>query len=129
MYESFFGLGEKPFSLLPDPAYLYLSKQHEMAMTLLEYSLENKAGFCALSGPAGIGKTTLLRRLLNQMGDDVSIGSITNTHSSCGELLRWILHAFNLTDGNQTRTGQYKIFTDYLNERYARHQRTLLIID
>lgn len=129
MYESFFGLREKPFSLLPDPAYLYLSKQHEMAMALLEYSLANKAGFSVLSGPAGIGKTTLLRRLLSQMGDDVAIGLITNTHSSFGELLRWILHAFNLTDGDKTRTEQYKIFTDYLIERYARHQRTLLIID
>src|SRR3989344_8729075 len=129
MYESFYGLREKPFSLSPDPAYLYLSKQHEMAMTLLEYSLENKAGFCVLSGPAGIGKTTLLRRQLNQLGDDVSIGLITNTHSSFGELLRWILHAFNLAGGNKTRTEQYKIFTDYLLERYARHQRTLLIID
>lgn len=76
MYESFYGLREKPFSLLPDPAYLYLSQQHEMAISLLEYSLENKAGFCVLSGPAGMGKTTLLRRLLHQLGDDVSIGLI-----------------------------------------------------
>lgn len=129
MYESFYGLREKPFSLLPDPAYLYLSQQHETAISLLEYSLENKAGFCVLSGPAGMGKTTLLRRLLHQLGDDVSIGLITNTHSSFGELLRWILYAFNLADGNKTRAEQYQIFIDYLIERYARHQRTLLIID
>ncbi|MDO8705931.1 MAG: AAA family ATPase [Sulfuricaulis sp.] len=129
MYQSFYGLREKPFSLLPDPAYLYLSQQHEMAISLLEYSLENKAGFCVLSGQAGMGKTTLLRRLLHRMGDDVSIGLITNTHSSFGELLRWILYAFNLADGNKTRAEQYQIFIDYLIERYARHQRTLLIID
>jgi type II secretory pathway predicted ATPase ExeA len=96
MYKSFYGLKEKPFSLLPDPAYLYLSKQHEMAMTLLEYSLENQAGFCVISGKAGTGKTTLLRRLLNQIGNDVSIGLISNTHHSFGELLRWILQAFSL---------------------------------
>src|SRR3989344_1539930 len=74
MYETFYGLKEKPFSLLPDPAFLYLSRQHEMAITLLEYSLENQAGFCVITGKAGTGKTTLLRRLLNQIGDDVSIG-------------------------------------------------------
>lgn len=129
MYEKFFAFREKPFSLLPDPAYLYLSKQHEMAMALLEYSLENKAGFCALSGPAGVGKTTLLRRLLNQIGGDVSIGLITNTHDSFDELMRWILHAFDLTSANNSRAAQYQVFVDFLIARYARNQRTILIID
>ncbi len=129
MYESFYGLKEKPFSLLPDPAYLYLSKQHEMAMTLLEYSLENQAGFCVVSGKAGTGKTTLLRRLLNRIGDDVTVGLITNTHHSFGELLRWILHAFNLEDSGQTRAELHQIFVDYLIRQYAKNQRTMLIID
>lgn len=129
MYESFYGLKEKPFSLLPDPAFLYLSRQHEMAITLLEYSLENQAGFCVITGKAGTGKTTLLRRLLNQIGDDVSIGLITNTHHSFGELLRWILHAFRLEDGGDNRARQHRIFTDYLIGQYAKNRRTMLIID
>lgn len=129
MYESFYGLKEKPFSLLPDPAFLYLSRQHQMAITLLEYSLENQAGFCAITGKAGTGKTTLLRRLLNQIGDDVSIGLITNTHHSFGELLRWILHAFDLDDGADNRARQHQIFVDYLIAQYAKNRRTMLIID
>lgn len=129
MYESFYGLKEKPFSLLPDPAFLYLSRQHEMAITLLEYSLENQAGFCVITGKAGTGKTTLLRRLLNQIGDDVSIGLITNTHHSFGELLRWILHAFDLKDGGDNRARQHQVFTDYLIGQYAKNRRTMLIID
>ncbi|BAV32853.1 hypothetical protein SCL_0531 [Sulfuricaulis limicola] len=129
MYESFYGLKEKPFSLLPDPAFLYLSRQHEMAITLLEYSLENQAGFCVITGKAGTGKTTLLRRLLNQIGDDVSIGLITNTHHSFGELQRWILHAFSLDDGGDNRARQHQIFTDYLIGQYAKNRRTMLIID
>lgn len=129
MYESFYGLKVKPFSLLPDPAFLYLSKQHEMAITLLEYSLENQAGFCVITGKAGTGKTTLLRRLLNQIGDDVSIGLITNTHHSFGELLRWILHAFDLEENGDNRAGQHQIFIDYLIGQYAKNRRTMLIID
>ncbi len=129
MYESFYGLKEKPFSLLPDPAYLYLSKQHEMAITLLEYSLENQAGFCVISGKAGTGKTTLLRRLLHQIGNDVSIGLISNTHHSFGELLRWILHAFSLEDTGKTRAQLHQIFVDHLIGQYAKNRRTLLIID
>jgi general secretion pathway protein A len=129
MYKSFYGLKEKPFSLLPDPAYLYLSKQHEMAMTLLEYSLENQAGFCVISGKAGTGKTTLVRRLLNQIGDDVSIGLISNTHHSFGELLRWILQAFDLNDAGKTRAQLHQMFMDYLIGQYAKNRRTMLIID
>ncbi len=129
MYKSFYGLKEKPFSLLPDPAYLYLSKQHEMAMTLLEYSLENQAGFCVISGKAGTGKTTLLRRLLNQIGNDVSIGLISNTHHSFGELLRWILQAFSLENTGKTRAQLHQIFVDYLIGQYAKNRRTMLIID
>ena len=129
MYKSFYGLKENPFSLLPDPAYLYLSKQHEMAFTLLEYSLENQAGFCVITGKAGTGKTTLLRRLLNQIGDDVSVGLISNTHHSFGELLRWILHAYNLEDADKTRAQLHQVFVDYLIGQYAKNRRTMLIID
>ncbi|MDH3513433.1 MAG: AAA family ATPase [Gammaproteobacteria bacterium] len=129
MYESFYGLKEKPFSLLPDPAFLYLSRQHEMAITLLEYSLENQAGFCVITGKAGTGKTTLLRRLLNQIGEDVSIGLITNTHHSFGELLRWILHSFSLDDSGSNRARQHQVFVDYLIGQYSKNRRTMLIID
>ena len=129
MYESFYGLKEKPFSLLPDPAYLYLSRQHGMALSLLEYGLENQAGFCVVTGKAGTGKTTLLRRLLNRVGDDVTVGLITNTHHSFGELMRWILHAFILPDAGKSRPERHQVFTDYLIRQYAKNRRTMLIID
>ncbi len=129
MYESFYGLKEKPFSMLPDPSYLYLSRQHDMVITLLEYSLENQAGFCVITGKAGTGKTTLLRRLLHRAGDDVAIGLISNTHHSFGELMRWILLAFDLDEGDKTRAELHQIFVDYLIRQYAKNRRTMLIID
>ena len=67
MYESFYGFREKPFSLLPDCGFLYLSGKHRMALTLLEYGLMNQAGFAVISGDIGTGKTTLIRQLLNTL--------------------------------------------------------------
>jgi type II secretory pathway predicted ATPase ExeA len=67
MYESYYHLGEKPFTLLPDPGFLFLSDKHRMALTLLEYGLMNQAGFTVISGDIGTGKTTLIRHLLNNV--------------------------------------------------------------
>ena len=96
MYESFYGLMEKPFTMLPDPAFLYLSKKHQMALTLLEYGLLNQAGFCVVSGETGSGKTTLLRKLLENAESNVTVGMITNTHKGFGELLDWVLSAYSI---------------------------------
>jgi len=79
MYETFYGFRSKPFSLLPDPEFLYLSKKHQMALTLLEYGLMNQASFSVITGDIGTGKTTLIRQLLNQMESDMVVGLITNT--------------------------------------------------
>jgi type II secretory pathway predicted ATPase ExeA len=129
MYKTFYGLREKPFSLLPDPTYLYLSKQHQIAMTLLEYGLESQAGFCVITGSAGTGKTTLIRHLLGQTGNDVSVGLISNTHHALGELMHWILLAFGLETTGKTNAQLYQIFADHLIAQYAANKRTMLIID
>ena len=64
MYERHFGFTIKPFAMTPDPAFLYASRQHSMALTVLEYGLESQAPFCVLTGTIGSGKTTLVRKLL-----------------------------------------------------------------
>ena len=71
MYEKFYRLKEKPFTLLPDPGFLYLSSKHRMALTLLEYGIMNQAGFTVISGDIGTGKTTLIRQLLNNIDPKV----------------------------------------------------------
>ncbi|HED33397.1 MAG TPA: general secretion pathway protein, partial [Gammaproteobacteria bacterium] len=96
MYESFFGFKEKPFSLLPDPGFLYPSKKHYMALTMLQYGLMNQAGITVITGEVGSGKTTLIRKLLSEIDDDISTGLISNTHESFGDLLQWVSMAFDL---------------------------------
>lgn len=129
MYEKFYGLQGKPFSLLPDPEFLYPSKKHRMALTLLEYGLMNQASFSVITGDIGTGKTTLIRQLLNQMERDMVVGLITNTHPSFGELLQWILMAFNLECGSKDKVEMYKTFMDFLIQQYAANRRTILIVD
>ncbi len=129
MYEVFYGLKEKPFSLLPDPSYLYLSEKHQMALTLLEYSLVNQAGFCVISGVTGAGKTTLIRHLLNQFGDNVAVGLITNTHQSFSDLLHWILMSFNLDYSSDSKPRLYQTFVNFLIEQYAQNRNAVLIVD
>jgi len=114
MYEAFYGLRSKPFSLLPDPEFLYLSKKHQMALTLLEYGLWNQASFSVVTGGIGTGKTTLIRHLLNKLERDIVVGLISNTHPSFGELLQWILLAFNLDYSEKDKVGMYKTFVDFL---------------
>jgi len=88
MYESFYGLKTKPFSLLPDPDFLYLGKQHKVAFALLEYALMNNAGFCVITGEIGTGKTTLCRKLLNKMDDKTKSALILNPSFSELQLLQ-----------------------------------------
>ncbi len=129
MYESFYGLTDKPFSMLPDPGFLYLSKQHQTALTLLEYALVNQAGFCVVTGEPGAGKTTLLRKLLETVEDNIAVGMITNTHKSFGDLLDWVLSAFNIHEPDLNKVQQNQKFTDFLLDQYAKGKSALLIVD
>lgn len=129
MYENFYGLKEKPFSLLPDPGFLYLGQKHSMALALLQYSLLNRAAITILSGEIGSGKTTLIRHILNQVTDDVNVGMITNTHRKFGELMQWVNLAFGLPYDKKGEVALYQQFIDFLIDGYARGQHSILIID
>ncbi len=130
MYEAFYGFNQKPFSMLPDPSFLFLSKKHQAALTLLEYGLMNQVGFCILSGEPGTGKTTILRALLNRLDkDDMTVGLISNTHQSFGGLLDWILSVFDLHKANLTHVEMHQLFVDFLINEYANNRHVLLIVD
>lgn len=129
MYEAFYGFREKPFSITPDPGFLYFSPKHRMAFDLLEYGLMNQAGFNVISGEIGTGKTTLIRHLLGQLGPDMTVGLISNTHRSFGELLQWILFAYGLEYKGKEKVEMFHTFLDFMLEQYAQNKRTVLIVD
>ncbi len=129
MYENFFEFREKPFSLLPDPSFLYLGNKHSMALALLQYAVLNEIMVTVLSGEIGSGKTTLIRHILNQLGDDVNIGLISNTHRNFGELIQWVSLAYGLPVEGKDKITLYQNFYQYLIEEYAKGRRSILIID
>lgn len=129
MYEAFYGLSEKPFSILPDPSYLFMGRRHALAYSMLEYGVDHRAGFTAITGEVGCGKTTLIRHLLSQLDDEVSIGLISNTPSDIGELLRWVLLAFGQPYDAEQKVKLFDQLTQFLIGEYAKGRRTVLIID
>ena len=129
MYETFYGLREKPFSIIPDPSFLYFSSKHSTALALLEYGLMNQAGFNVITGEIGTGKTTLIRYLLSQIDRDVTVGLISNTHRSFGELLQWILFAFKLEHRGKDKVEMFQDFLEFLLQEYSHNRRTVLIVD
>lgn len=129
MYESFYGFSEKPFSLLPDPGFLYESSKHRMAATMLEYGLMNMAGITVITGEVGAGKTTLIRHLLNTIDSNTTVGLISNTHKSFGELLQWVHMAFGLEYRGKDKVELYHDFEQFIVKEYAKGNRTVLIID
>ncbi|MFK8016607.1 MAG: ExeA family protein [Gammaproteobacteria bacterium] len=129
MYEEFYGFSEKPFTLLPDPAFLFLGKKHKMALTMLQYGMVNNAGFSVITGEIGSGKTTLIRQLLDEMDAETTVGLISNTHQSFGELLQWVLMAFGLDYKGKEKIERYETFMNFVVDEYANGRRTVLIID
>jgi type II secretory pathway predicted ATPase ExeA len=130
MYEAFYGFRKPPFSTFPDPGLLFLSPAHQRALSLLEYAILARAGFCVITGDVGAGKTTLVRRLLQKIGGDLEIGLVSNTTcSSFEELLQWILLAFDLDYKNKQKVEMYDDFVNFLLERHSKGRPVTLIID
>ena len=78
MYLDYFELNRPAFSILPDPIFLYFSKKHKMAASMLEYAVLNSASFSVITGEIGSGKTTLLRHFLNTIDDEITVGLISH---------------------------------------------------
>jgi general secretion pathway protein A len=129
MYEAFYGLQEKPFSILPDPDLIYWGRAHRMAFSMLEFGVLNNAQFTVITGAVGSGKTTLVRHLLRKVDPrQTNVGLISNTPRDRDELLQWIMMSLNLPY-ERPIPSLLKIFQDYLYNQRARGRRTLLIVD
>ena len=129
MYESFYGLKEKPFNLTPDPDYLYMSPGHENVYSHLEYAIRESKGFVVVSGEVGAGKTTLINYLLRKIPQAIHVGIINNTLVQPQELLRMICQEFDLEINHDEKTVLLTRFYNYLLERYSKRERVILIID
>lgn len=131
MYKQHFGLRDKPFNLIPDPDYLYMSSKHSIGLSLLEYGLmETAAGLTVITGEVGAGKTTLIRKLMRRIDySELTVGVINNTSSLHEDLISWVASAFNLPHEDKDNIAMFRDFQRYLIEEYAQGRRTVLIVD
>jgi general secretion pathway protein A len=128
MYESYYGLHEKPFSILPDPDLIYWGKNHRLAFAMLEFGVMNNAGFTVITGDIGCGKTTLLRYLLRNLDRHITVGLISNTPRGKAELMQWVMMSLN-QPFEDTYPALFKRFQQFLHEQFHRGGRTILIVD
>ena len=129
MYEAYYGLKEKPFSIQPDPDFLFMSKRHRLAYTLLEYGIQNRVGFSVICGDIGCGKTTLVRKLLSALDETVTVGLVYNTHEDIADLLEWIMLAFGQPYNAASQVERYDRFQQFLLAEYAARRRVVLVVD
>ena len=106
MYEQYYGFVQPPFTLTPDPRFLYRSESHEEAITLLQQAIRRKEGFIVLTGDIGTGKTTSCRALLEQLDASVFTSLILNPFLSVEELLREVLLDFGVVSREGVRSGR-----------------------
>ncbi|MEL6359706.1 MAG: AAA family ATPase [Pseudomonadota bacterium] len=129
MYEEFYGLAEKPFSIQPDPSFLYWGRGHRLAYAMLEYGVLNHAGISVITGEVGCGKTTLIHRLLDQLSDTHTVALLSNIQQGRGDLLSWVLMGFGQTYTGKTHVERFAELQHYFIGEYAKGRRVVLVID
>jgi general secretion pathway protein A len=129
MYTQFYGLREKPFSLSPDPRYLFLADSHREALAHLLYGIEQGEGFIAITGEVGTGKTTLCRTLLQRIEPGTEVAFIFNPQLSALELLQAISAELGLEIGDRTRRELTDQLNRFLLAKRQEDHRVLLLID
>lgn len=131
MYQKHFGLTGRPFSIAPDPRFLYMSRQHREALAHLLYGVGEGGGFVQLTGEVGTGKTTICRCLLEQLPEHVDMALILNPRVNAQELLASLCDELHIAYARDTTS--IKALTDvlsaYLLDSHARGRRTVLMID
>lgn len=129
MYETFYGLKERPFNLTPDPKYLYLSDKHKEAFAHLLYGIQNRSGFVMITGEIGTGKTTICRNLLNQLDPDTELAFIFNPALNPVELLQKICSEFGISTNAATVLELTEQLNVHLLEAARQGHNCVLVID
>ena len=131
MYKEYFGFSKKPFSIVPDPYYFFLSAGHAEALAHLSYGINNEGGFVLLTGDVGTGKTTACRRLLEMLPEGAEVAFILNPELSVVELLVSICREFGISPPEGPATNQTLVsgIHDYLLVVHGRGRRAILILE
>ncbi len=129
MYEEFFNLKERPFTLVPDPDFLYLSPQHKLARAYLEYGIYQRTGFVVLTGDVGTGKTTLIKSLLRTREKNQRLAVLYQTSMAAGDLLEVLLKEFEVRGHYSSRTARLAAFNQFLLNAYSRGEHVVLLVD
>ena len=129
MYNEYFGFAEPPFSLTPDPRFSYTNALYQEAFATLRYGIEARKGFIVITGEAGTGKTTLLRRLMQSFGRHVQTAYIYNTHLTLTELLRLILSELGLASCTDDRLEMVAQLNEYLIKQLKQRNIVTLLVD
>jgi general secretion pathway protein A len=134
MYAEFFGLKQSPFSIAPDPRYLFMSERHREALAHLLYGIRGGGGFVLLSGEIGAGKTTVCRCFLEQLPENCRVAYIFNPKLTVSDLLKTICSEFHIEVkhegiGPATIKDHLDPLNAYLLASHARGERNVLIID
>lgn len=126
-YLDFFGFRQRPFSLTPDPEFIYWTAAHRGAYAMLEYGLSTRAPITLLTGEIGAGKTTLLQYFVEALGDDITLAMVTNTRPGTRDILQWLLP--ELADEDPADERVFKKVMEFFIHEYNEGRRVVLIID
>ena len=130
MYTQFFGLTEKPFSITPDPHFLFMSERHAEALAHLVYGVTESGGFIQLTGEVGTGKTTLTRSLLERLPDTVDLAAILNPRLTVAEFLCAIFDELGIARPDSTSTRDLvEALNQHLLHAHERGRKTVLLVD
>jgi general secretion pathway protein A len=130
VYKTFFGLKEAPFSVNPDPRYLFLTRHIQEALACLTYGISERKGFILLTGEVGTGKTTILNRLLDWLhGQRIATSFIFNPQFTVPEFFNFMMNDFGLPSGVEMKSQILIRLNQWLLERYEANERAVLIVD
>ena len=129
MYLKHFNLGRMPFDQLPNPDFLYLTEQHEEALTRMQYALAANDSFAIVTGEIGSGKTTLVRRLLSDLAEECVAAFVTHTRVTDVELLKMILVEFGMQPFDMGKSELVTRIQDFVRQQQGKGRRVVIVVD